>query len=157
MSIETWAKKVAEAMRVMPRERPSFAAVLVDFIDEYDELAANTKLAVPVFARALTTAGLTSASGGPCDANALRVQIKRARERRRSLRDAADHNSASATSSSAVSSDIHDHVATCSPHIKKLSPPSNRGSKHAAPSVLIQLEQSKPKKVRPLNAGENGI
>ncbi len=157
MSIETWAKKVAVAMRVMPSERPSFAAVLVDFIDEYDELAANTKLAVPVFARALTTAGLTSASGGPCDANALRMQIKRARERRSSLGAAAERNSASAAPSSGVPSDIRGPVAVYSPRIKELSSPSNPRSKHAAPSVLRQLEQSKPKKVRPLDAGENGI
>jgi hypothetical protein len=156
MSVATWANKVAEAMRVMPPERPSFAAVLVEFIDEYDELAAKTKLKIPVFARALTTAGLTSASGGPCDPDALRMQIKRARGRRLALRTATEQNSASVSRWSPAPSKASSPGAP-SLHTQAPRPSSNVDRKLAVPSVLKQLQQSKPKKVRPLDGGEDGI
>lgn len=150
MSIEAWAKKVTQAMHVMPGERPPFAAVLVDFIDEFDELQAKTKMSIPVFARALTTAGLTSASGADCDANVLRMQIKRARERRDALRAAVAKQSASSPPPPANPVNLG-AVATA----RRSAGPSgkNRGGTSCLDlPVLKQLERSKPIKARRLDS-----
>jgi hypothetical protein len=151
MPIETWAKKVTQAMHVMPGERPPFAAVLVDFIDEFDELQAKTKMSVPVFARALTAAGLRSASGGKCDPNVLRMQIMRARERRDVQRAAAAEKSASGPPAHPVDSGA---VA----RVRRPTSPSGKGRSGAARAdlpVLKQLERSKPIKTRRLDADED--
>jgi hypothetical protein len=153
MLIKTWAEKVAQAMHVVPGERPSFANVLVDFIDEYDVLAAKTKLSVPAFARALTRAGLTSASGGECDPNALRMQIKRARERRATMRAAEAEQSALVLPPVAAEPV---GLGTVAP-VRRLPRPAAAGHGGTARddfSVLKQLERAKPKRARSLDADE---
>jgi hypothetical protein len=152
MSIEAWAKKVTQAMHVLPGERPPFAAVLVDFIDEFDELQAKTKMSIPVFARALTRAGLTSASGGDCDPNVLRMQIKRARERRATIRPAEARQSAAGSAPVVKSVDLETIIPVH--RLPQLPAANHRGEPHADLSVLKQLEQSKPIKVRRLDTNE---
>lgn len=154
MSIETWAEKVAQAMHVVPGERPSFTNVLVDFIDEYDALAAKTKLSVPAFARALTRAGLTSASGDECDPDALRIQIKRARERRATMRSAEAEQSELVLPPVAAK---HVGPGTVAPARRPPRPAAagRGGTAHADSPVLKQLERSKPKRSRLLDAEED--
>jgi hypothetical protein len=154
MSIETWAEQVAQAMYVVPGERPSFANVLVDFIDEYDVLAAKTKLSVPAFARALTRAGLTSASGGECDPSALRMQIKRARERRATMRAAESEQSALVLPPAAAKPVGLETVAPAR-RLPRPAAAGHGGTARADLSVLKQLERSKPKRSRLLAADED--
>src|SRR5258708_32005333 len=90
MSVETWARKVVAAVLIEPGERAPIDAVLVDFLDEFEDLARITKLKIPAFARALTAAGLTLASGAPYESATLRTQISRARTKRQARRDRAE-------------------------------------------------------------------
>ena len=152
MSIETWAEKVARAMSVVPGERPSFAAVLVDFIDEYDALAAKTKLSVPAFARALTRAGLTSASGDECDPDALRMQIRRARERRATMRGTKAEQFALVSPPVAKPVGLETGAPARGPN--RPAAAGHGGTPRADLSILKQLERSKPIKARLLDADE---
>ena len=65
-------------------ERAPVDTVLVDYLDEFEELAQVTRLKIPAFARALTAAGLSLTSGLAYDGATLRTQINRARAKRRS-------------------------------------------------------------------------
>jgi hypothetical protein len=151
MSVETWARKVVAAVLIEPGERAPVDGVLVDFLDEFEDLARTTKLKIPAFARALTAAGLTLASGAPYDSATLRTQISRARTKRQLRRDRAEIRPVAITllSTSTVPGNqlrlpekkpIHAHQ------------PAVTGENEL---VLMKLAQSKPKRSRSLEPDES--
>ena len=148
MTIDAWAKKVAKAVLVLPGERAPMDVVLVDYLDEFEELAQVTRLKIPAFARALTNAGLTLTSGLAYDGATLRTQINRARAKRRSEPDKEEPRR------TAIGISSHQ---TSMP--KPIRPPnrSTRGdpppvtAKDENESILARLERSKPRRVRSLD------
>lgn len=151
MSVETWARKVTAAVLIVPGERAPVDAVMVDFLDELEDLMRSTRLKIPAFARALTAAGLTLASGEPYDAATLRTQINRARAKRQSLRNAVEIRSdAGSFASMSVHPDAHLRPPKKIP-IDAPQPAANNGDG----MILMRLSQSKPKRFRPLDADED--
>lgn len=148
MSVERWARKVAAAVLIEPGERAPVDAVLIDFLDEFEDLARHTKLKIPAFARALTAAGLTLASGAPYDSATLRTQISRARSKRRAQQARLEGRTIVASTSTVVPS-------------KQLHSPERKPVYGAQPApadknefVLMKLSQSRPRRIRPLDTDE---
>jgi hypothetical protein len=149
MSVEAWAKKVAAAVLVEPGERAPMDAVLIEFLDEFEGLARATKLKIPAFARALTAAGLTLASGAPYDSATLRTQISRARIKRHSRRDRAETLPAADNLSMPT-------IASTELRLPEKKPIHARQPAAADEneSVLTKLSQSKPRRIRSLDIDE---
>lgn len=148
MSVERWARKVVAAVLIEPGERAPVDAVLIDFLDEFEDLARHTKLKIPAFARALTAAGLTLASGAPYDSATLRTQISRARTKRRAQQTRPEDRTIVASTPTVVPS-----KQIRSPERKPIHGP------HPAPAdknefVLMKLSQSRPRRIRPLDTDE---
>jgi len=152
VTIDAWAKKVAEAVLILPGERVPVDLVLVDYLDEFEELARVTRLKIPAFARALTAAGLTLTSGLAYDGATLRTQINRARTKRRFQPNKDGPRRTVMVASS--------HQASIPK--KPVRPParSTRAStvqttaKTENESILARLERSKPRRVRSLDHDE---
>jgi hypothetical protein len=148
MSVERWARNVVAAVLIEPGERAPVDAVLIDFLDEFEDLARHTRLKIPAFARALTAAGLTLASGAPYDSATLRTQISRARSKRRAQQARPEERTIAASPTTVVPGEQ--------------SPPPERKPVHApqpAPAdrnelVLMKLSQSRPRRIRPLDTDE---
>lgn len=148
MSVERWARKVVAAVLIEPGERAPVDAVLIDFLDEFEDLARSTKLKIPAFARALTSAGLTLASGGPYDSATLRTQINRARLKRRAQRRGPKERTMVASTPTVVASE----------ELRSPERTPVQGPRPAAANknefVLMKLSQSRPRRIRPLDTDE---
>lgn len=153
MSVNDWAKKVAAAVLVAPGERAPIDAVLVDFIDDFEVLAHSTRLKIPAFARALTAAGLTLASGAPYDSATLRTQINRARAKRRMVASKEGTSSASSQKPAAAGENNRQSMRV---QPARDTPASSTHTSAGSLSVLKRLERSKPKKARRLDDSEGG-
>lgn len=148
MSIERWARKVVAAVLIEPHERAPVDAVLVDFLDEFEYLARHTKLKIPAFARALTAAGLTLASGAPYDSATLRAQISRARSRRRAQQARPEVRVIVASTPSVASKKLLRSPERKPVHGPQPAPADNNEF------VLMKLSQSRPRRIRPLDTDE---
>lgn len=151
MSIETWAKKVAAAVMVAPGERAPVDAVLVDHLDEFETLSRSTKLRIPAFARALTAAGLTLASGTAYDSATLRTQINRARAKSRSVDVAEQPDSPIAKQSRTVMARPGPATSLHRPRLDRQDDAPKKNPAADGLSVLTKLARSKPKRVRSLD------
>jgi hypothetical protein len=150
MTIETWAKKVAKAVLVLPGERAPVDTVLVDYLDEFEELAQVTRLKIPAFARALTAAGLSLTSGLAYDGATLRTQINRARAKRRS-QPHKDETRIVAVGNSSPAIPTPENPLRPSTRNARNDSPSRHPAKSENESILARLERSKPRRVRSLD------
>ncbi|MDI2076153.1 hypothetical protein [Bradyrhizobium sp. Mp27] len=147
MSVERWARKVVAAVLIEPGERAPVDAVLVDFLDEFEDLARRTKLKIPAFARALTAAGLTLASGAPYDSATLRTQLSRARSKRRTQQARPEDRTLLASTPTVVPSERLRSPERKPVHAPRPAPADNE-------FVLMKLSQSRPRRIRPLDTDE---
>ena len=136
------------AVLIEPGERAPVDAVLIDFLDEFEDIARHTKLKIPAFARALTAAGLTLASGAPYDSATLRTQISRARLKRRAHQAWPEERTIVASTPTVIPSE-------------KLRSPEKKPVHGPQPAVadknefvLMKLSQSRPRRIRPLDTDE---